>query len=1234
MASLLVLGFSALVSGAAIQQRDAVPAGFVAPPYYPAPHGGWTADWSESYRKASMLVSNMTLAEKTNLTAGTGIFMGRCVGNTGSALRVGIPQLCLQDGPLGVRNTDHNTAFPPGITVGATWDKDLMQRRGVAIGEEFRGKGVNIHLGPSVGPLGRKPRGGRNWEGFGSDPVLQAFGGALTIEGVQSTGVIATIKHLIANEQEEYRMWNLVKPGYSSNVDDRTLHELYLWPFAEGVRSGVGSVMIAYNAVNGSACAQNSYMINGLLKDELGFQGFVMSDWLAQISGVPTTLAGLDMSMPGDKNDIPLVFGTSYWMYEQTRSVLNGSVPVDRVNDAVTRILAAYFQMGQDQNYPRPNFDANTQDAEGPLYPGLLFGPRGVVNEFVDVQGNHAEVAREVARDAITLLKNDGGILPLTKNASLKIFGTDAEKNPDGINSCADQGCNKGTLGMGWGSGSARYPYMDSPIDGFKARGATYQFFNTDSFPGNSNPSPNDTAVVFVTSDSGENYITVENNPGDRTSSNLNLWHNGDKLIKDVAAKYSNVVVVVHTVGPVLMNEWHDLPSVKAVVFAHLPGQEAGNSLMQVLYGDVSPSGHLPYTLPVSEDDYPKSVGLVGYQLGQPQDTFTEGLYVDYRHFHKANVTPKYAFGHGLSYTSFSFSDATITSVTPLTATPPTRPAKGQTPAYSTAIPPASEAVWPANFPRLLRYIYSFLDQNDADAARKIGDSPSTYPYPVGYSNEQKPGPPAGGAQGGNPALFDTAYNIAVTVTNTGNRPGKAVAQLYVQFPSESTVDTPVIQLRDFEKTSTLAAGASQTLNLRVTRKDLSVWDVVAQNWVIPAVGGDYGIWIGSSSDQLRLRCGTARRSCAEAASPGPNDPQLPGSVTPSTEFEPNTHVGCVIDVALVGQPNQGTRLFNGPFVSRNDTMSQQSCKDFCKIPSAAGPDAPYKYFGIEFGRDCRCGTNFLHDPIFSTQCNTTCLLNPAQLCGGQNVMDLWLNVDYVEPANGTTTGTPTDGTPGSTPTGTPTDGSPSGTPTDGNPDDGTPTGNPDDGTPTGTPTDGNPDDGSPSGTPTDGNPDDGSPSGTPTDGNPDDGSPPGTPTDSNPDDGSPSGTPTDGNPDDGNPSGTPTDGNPDDGNPSGTPTDGNPDDGNPSGTPTGNPDDGNPDGGQPSSTPSSRPRPSRPNRYPSWVGDGVDPPYFPWYPTRPRPGHGRPTPSPTPAVNYGNGYGTNVRRWLGTVWY
>ena len=233
-----------------------------------------------------------------------------------------------------------------------------MSSRGVALGQEFRGKGINVALGPVVGPLGRKPRGGRIWEGFGADPVLQAVGSSLVLQGIQSQGVIATIKHYIGNEQEMFRMYNLIQPGYSANIDDRTMHELYLWPFAEAIKSGVGSLMVAYNAVNGSACTQNSYLLNGLLKDELGFQGFAMSDWFAQIGGVSAALAGLDMSMPGD-GAVPF-FGDrcvndfrspkfclhvlrSYWMYELTTAVLNGSVPVSRLDDMATRILVSSF---------------------------------------------------------------------------------------------------------------------------------------------------------------------------------------------------------------------------------------------------------------------------------------------------------------------------------------------------------------------------------------------------------------------------------------------------------------------------------------------------------------------------------------------------------------------------------------------------------------------------------------------------------------------------------------------------------------------------------------------------------------------------------------------------------------------------------------------------------------------------------------------------------------------------
>lgn len=385
--------------------------------------------------------------------------------------------------------------------------------------------------------------------------------------------------------------------------------------------------MAAYNAVNGSQCAQNSYMINNLLKDELGFQGFIMSDWLAQMSGVDSALAGLDMGMPGD-TIIPLL-GYSYWMYEMTRAVLNGSTPIDRLDDAAVRIVAAWYQMGQDSDFPDPNFSSYSTDAVGLLHPGALISPTGLINEFVDVRADHATIALQVAQDAITLLKNDDNLLPLSKDANLFLLGTGQQVNPDGMNACSDRACDTGTLGMGWGSGTARYATFDDPLTAIKANAANVTAFYTDDFPTDKKlgtVTEDDVAIVFISSDSGENSNTVEGNAGDRSNTGLAAYFNGDELVQDAAAKFSNVVVVVHTVGPILVESWYDLPSVKAILFAHLPGQEAGTSLTNVLFGDVSPSGHLPYSIPTAEDDYPDSLSLVGFDFGQIQDTYTEGL--------------------------------------------------------------------------------------------------------------------------------------------------------------------------------------------------------------------------------------------------------------------------------------------------------------------------------------------------------------------------------------------------------------------------------------------------------------------------------------------------------------------------------------------------------------------------------------------------------------------------------
>lgn len=883
--SLAVLNFGHLSNGAALQSRADLPAGYVAASYYPTPYGGWADDWADAYSRAADLVSQMTLAEKTNITSGTGFFMGYvfmldslldktltprrpCVGNTGSALRLGFPQLCLQDGPLGVRTTDNITAFPAGITTGATWNKDLMYERGVALGEEFKGKGANFYLGPSVGALGRKPRGGRNWEGFGSDPVLQGVAGAQTIKGVQEQGVIATLKHAIGNEQEEYRMYSVIQAGYSSNIDDRTLHELYLWPFAEGIHAGTGALMTAYNAVNGSANSQNAYLINGLLKDELGFQGIVMTDWLAHLSGVSSALAGLDMNMPGDTL-IPIVLGTSYWMYELTRSALNGSVPMDRINDMAMRTVATWYKLGQDQDYPPPNFSSNTHDREGPCYPSAVISPTCVVNQYVNVQADHATVAKAVAQEAVTLLKNNDTFLPISTSTTISVFGTDAQADPQGVNSCTDKSCNRGTLGMGWGSGSADYPYFDDPISSLKRKVSDVTYYATDTFPTVPTPGADDIAIVFINSDSGENSYTVEDNHGDRDADGLSAWHNGDALVQAAAAKYSNVIVVIHTVGPLILEPWIDLPSVKSVLVAHLPGQEAGDSLTEIIFGEATPSGHLPYSIPRSEDDYPASTDLITFEfLGQAQDTYTEGLYIDYRYLNKNGKTPRYAFGHGLSYTTFNLSSVSLKSVTKLSTIPPARPAKSTSVVASMnqTIPAASEAYYPTGFSKIWRYLYSYLDSGEADAAYAAGQSGAVYAYPAGYSETQTAGPAAGGANGGNPALWDVAYTISLSVSNTGSRAyaGKAVVQAYVQFPSGS-YDTPVIQLRDFVKTSSLApGGAGETATLSLTRKDLSVWDTALQNWVVPP--GEFKIWIGESSDDLGWVCSTTSGSCVEAA--------------------------------------------------------------------------------------------------------------------------------------------------------------------------------------------------------------------------------------------------------------------------------------------------------------------------------------------------------------------------------
>ncbi|KAF2858272.1 glycoside hydrolase family 3 protein [Piedraia hortae CBS 480.64] len=756
------------------------------PPSYPSPWGSGMGDWAASYAKARAFVSKLTLAEKVNLTTGTGWQSEKCVGTTGSIPRLGFNALCLQDSPLGLRFTDYNSAFPAGVTIASTWDRELIRQRGRGIGEEHKGKGVDVQLGPVVGPLGRAPEGGRNWEGFSPDPYLTGVAAAETIKGTQSAGVMCSLKHLIFNEQERFR--NGAAPTLqtvSANVDDVTMHELYLWPFADAVRAGSASVMCSYQYINNSWGCQNSYTLNHLLKNELGFQGFVVSDWGAHHSGVSSTLAGLDMSMPGDT---AFDTGDSFFGTNLTVAVLNGTVPQWRLDDMCVRIMAGYYYVGRDQNQvpDAPNFSSWTLDTEGfqHFYASQDYG---VVNHHVDVRGNHGQQIRQQAAMGTVLLKNSGS-LPLSGKEKLTaVFGSDAGGNPWGANGCADRGCDQGTLALGWGSGTADFPYLVTPLEAIKAQvvsqGGTVEGITDDYAYTQINalarrvPIVNGVCLAFVNSDAGEGYITVDGNEGDRN--NLTLWHDGDTLIKNVTAQCNNTIVVIHSVGPVLVNSFYDNPNVTGIIWAGIPGQESGNAIVDILYGKQNPGGKSVFTWGASREDYGTDV-LYDANYGpdrEPQQSFTEGIFIDYRHFDKAGIDPIYEFGHGLSYTNFSYSNL---QVTPHATRPYTAP-RGKTSAaktYGTISNRTSDYLYPSGINRVWAYIYPWL--NSTDLAKSSGDPEygTNYTFPDGsYDSSPQPYLRAGSSvsPGGNERLYDVMFTVSATIQNTGSRAGDEV---------------------------------------------------------------------------------------------------------------------------------------------------------------------------------------------------------------------------------------------------------------------------------------------------------------------------------------------------------------------------------------------------------------------------------------------------------------------------
>jgi len=481
------------------------------------------------------------------------------------------------------------------------------------------------------------------------------------------------------------------------------------------------------------------------------------------------------MTMAGDQN---LASDDTYWGSNLTAAVLNGTIPQWRLDDMVVRTMSAFFKVGRDSARVPVNFNSWNLSTYGYGHPEAEEDYEQI-NWHVNVQDDHAHLIREIGGASTVLLKNTNNVLPLNRPKSIAIIGEDAHDNPGGPNACSDRNCDVGTLAMGWGSGTANFPYLIAPVTALKAQAGhdNTQFTNVsdnyDLAAIASAVTGAQAAIVFANADSGERYITVDGNAGDRN--NLTLWGNGDALVTYVASLNPNTILVVHSVGAVILEDHKNNPNITAILWAGLPGQESGNAITDVLYGAVNPQAKSVFTWGKSRDDYGADV-IYSFSEEPPQLNIKEGVFIDYRHFDANNIEPTYEFGYGLSYTNFTYSNLHVQKQ----YLAPYRPTTGFTspaPTFGKIDYDPSHAQFPPGFNKVPFYVYPYLE----------GSIPTGLPqnWPAGY-NDSNPQPKlaAGGSSGGNSQLYDIAYTVSATIRNTGHRWGTEIAQLVGSFRS------------------------------------------------------------------------------------------------------------------------------------------------------------------------------------------------------------------------------------------------------------------------------------------------------------------------------------------------------------------------------------------------------------------------------------------------------------------
>lgn len=587
-------------------------------------------------QKIESILTQLTLEEKVAMCHAQSKF------STPGVERLGIPEIWMSDGPHGVRaeinwdnwgyagwTNDSITAFPALTCLAATFNPDLAGEYGIAVGEEARYRKKDVLLGPGVN-IYRTPLNGRNFEYMGEDPFLASAMVVPYIQGVQKNGVAACVKHFVLNNQEQNR------DHINVEVSDRALYEIYLPAFKAAVQDGQAwSVMSAYNQLRGQFCSHNEWLLNQVLKKDWGFDGVVITDWGAAHDTWQAAMYGLDMEMGTGTDGLTVsthnAFDNYYLANPFLKMLRSGEVPMEVLDDKVRRILRLMF---------RTNMNADR--------------PMGRINNV-----EHHEVARKVAQEGIVLLKNDRNIFPINpdKEMTIAVIGQNATWS----------------MTKGGGSSELKPKYEISPLKGLMNRFKKATIVNSLGYASGPFayarvlPSPYDAdslrvaaievagkadVVLFVGGLNKNHHQDCEG--GDRLQYGLPFGQ--ETLIKELSKVNDNIGVVLISGNAVAM-PWLD--SVKGLLQAWFLGSEAGRAIADVISGDINPSGKLPFTFPVKlEDNSAHSFGESSYPGVDGNQQYLEDILVGYRWHDTKKIKPRFAFGHGLSYTSFEISGA------------------------------------------------------------------------------------------------------------------------------------------------------------------------------------------------------------------------------------------------------------------------------------------------------------------------------------------------------------------------------------------------------------------------------------------------------------------------------------------------------------------------------------------------------------------------------------------------